>query len=44
MRAATDKGYSVIVMDGPLTLPLMNMLEQKQEKVHFARVDSDTID
>ena len=44
MRAATDKGYSVIVMDGPLALPLMNMLEQKQEKVHFARVDSDTID
>lgn len=44
LKQATDKGYNVIVMDGPLGLPLMNMLEQKQEKLHFARVDSDTID
>lgn len=44
LKQATDRGYNVLIMDGPLGLPLMNMLEQKQEKLHFARVDSDTID
>ncbi|WP_025842404.1 molecular chaperone HtpG [Porphyromonas gingivicanis] len=44
LKQATDKGYNVLLMDGPLGLPLMNMLEQKQEKLHFARVDSDTIE
>lgn len=44
LKQATDRGYNVLVMDGPLSLPFMNMLEQKQEKLRFARVDSDTID
>ena len=31
-------------MDGQLDVPLINMLEQKLEKSHFTRVDSDIID
>lgn len=44
LRTATGRGYNVLIMDGPLALPFMNMLEQKNEKIHFARVDSDTLD
>ena len=31
-------------MDGQLDVPMINMLEQKFEKSHFTRVDSDVID
>jgi len=44
VKAAADKGYSVLLMDGELDAPLLSMLEQKIEKSRFVRVDSDTID
>ncbi len=44
LKKAIDKGYNVIVLDGPLSIPLTNLLEEKLEKIHFSRVDSDTID
>lgn len=44
IKAAQDKGYSVLLMDGQLDMPLVSMLEQKLEKSRFTRVDSDVID
>ena len=44
INAATDKGYSVLVMDGQLDSHFIGFLEQKLEKSHFVRVDSDTIE
>ena len=43
IKAAKDKGYSVLMMDGQLDVPMASMLEQKLEKTRFTRVDSDTI-
>lgn len=42
--AAKNKGYNVLLMDGQLDVPMINMLEQKFEKSRFTRVDSDVID
>lgn len=42
--AAKNKGYNVLLMDGQLDVPMINMLEQKLEKSHFTRVDSDIVD
>ena len=42
--AAKNKGYSVLVMDGQLDVPMINLLERKFEKSRFTRVDSDVID
>ena len=42
--AAKNKGYSVLLMDGQLDVPMINMLEHKLEKSRFTRVDSDVID
>lgn len=44
INVATDKGYSVLVMDGQLDSHFIGLLEQKLEKSHFVRVDSDVID
>ena len=44
IEVAKEKGYSVLVMDGQLDTPMVNMLEQKLEKSRFTRVDSDIID
>mgnify|MGYP000306000838 FL=1 len=44
INTATDKGYSVLVMDGQLDSHFIGLLEQKLEKSHFVRVDSDVID
>ena len=44
IEAAKKKGYSVLLLDGQLDTPMINMLEQKFEKSHFTRVDSDIID
>ena len=44
IRAAQDKGYSVLMFDGQLDVPCIQTLEQKLEKSHFTRVDSNTID
>ncbi|MBQ0029094.1 MAG: molecular chaperone HtpG [Bacteroidales bacterium] len=45
IEAAKVKGYNVLFMDGPLDTHFINRAEQKAEgKIHFVRVDSDTID
>ena len=44
IQAAKDKGYSVLLLDGQLDVPAIQMLEQKFEKSRFTRVDSDVID
>jgi molecular chaperone HtpG len=44
IKAATDKGYDVLMMNGQLDVPFLGMLEQKNEKSRFVRVDSDVLD
>ena len=44
IQAAKDKGYSVLLLDGQLDVPAIQMLEQKFEKSRFTRVDADIID
>lgn len=44
IKAAQDKGYSVILLDGQLDSPMVGLLEQKLEKCRFTRVDGDVID
>ena len=45
IEQAEAKGYSVLLMDGPLDIPVLSMLEKKlTNKAHFTRVDSDVID
>lgn len=43
IETAHAKGYSVLLLDGQLDTPLVQMLEQKLEKTSFTRVDADTI-
>jgi len=43
IEAAKAKGYDVIETGGQLDTPWMNQQEQKQEKCHFNRIDSDTL-
>lgn len=38
---AEEKGYDVLVMDGELDEHFMSMLESKDQKLRFVRVDSD---
>ncbi len=44
IEAAKKKGYSVLLMDGELDSAMLGLLEQKNEKTRFVRVDSDVID
>ncbi|MFT6851060.1 MAG: molecular chaperone HtpG [Sphingobacteriales bacterium] len=44
IQSAKNKGYDVIIMDGPLASHIVTKLEQKHENISFARVDSDTIE
>ncbi len=44
INAAKEKGYDVLLMDGFLDAHIINMLEQKNEKLRFTRVDADTIE
>ncbi|MBP1541562.1 MAG: molecular chaperone HtpG [Prevotella sp.] len=44
IQSAKDKGYSVLLLDGQLDVPAIQMLEQKFEKARFTRVDADIID
>lgn len=43
IETAKAKGYSVLIMDGQLDVPMVQMLERKLEKTCFTRVDSDVI-
>ena len=44
IERAKAKGYSVLLLDGPLDVHVVSQLEQKLEKTRFVRVDSDSID
>ena len=44
IEAARAKGYSVLLLEGELDVPVASMLEQKLEKCHFVRVDSDIVE
>ena len=44
IQSAQAKGYSVLMFDGQLDVPMVSMLEQKFEKSRFSRVDADIID
>ena len=44
IESAKAKGYSVLLLNGQLDVPMASMLEQKLEKSRFTRVDSDVVD
>ena len=44
VKTATDKGYEVLELDGPLISHLISKLESKNTEVQFSRVDADIID
>lgn len=44
IKAAKDKGYDVLLMDGILDVHFVNMLEQKFPSCRFTRIDADVID
>ena len=44
IETAKERNYDVLIMDGILDNHFINHLEQKLEKVTFARVDADTIE
>lgn len=44
IQAAINKGYNVLIMNGQLDSAFVGTLEQKVEKSHFMRVDSDVIE
>jgi molecular chaperone HtpG len=44
VKAAKDRGYDVIVLDGPLVSHWISKMEQEVENIAFARVDADTLD
>ncbi len=44
IERAKKKGYDVLLMDGELDVHCMSQAEQKNEKLRFVRIDSDTIE
>ncbi|MCM1036657.1 MAG: molecular chaperone HtpG [Bacteroides sp.] len=44
IRAANDRGYNVLLMDGQLDSHFVGLLEHKAEKTRLVRVDSDVLD
>jgi len=44
IKAATDKGYNVLLMDGQLDNHFIGLLESKIDKTRFVRVDSDVVE
>lgn len=44
IRAAQNKGYDVLLLDGQLDNYYINRFEQKNAKTRFVRVDSDVVD
>ncbi len=44
IKAAKNKGYNVLLLDGQLDMHLINTLESKFEESRFVRVDSDIIE
>jgi molecular chaperone HtpG len=44
IETVKERGYDVLLMDGMIDSHFINTIEQKFDKSHFTRVDSDTID
>ncbi len=44
VETAKERGYDVLVMDGPFDSHFVNHLEMKMQNCSFVRVDADTID
>ena len=44
IKAANDKGYNVLLLDGQLDNHFVGLLERKLEGVELVRVDSDVVD
>ncbi|MFD2570228.1 molecular chaperone HtpG [Spirosoma soli] len=44
IESAVRRGYDVLLMDNVIDPHFINALEYKMEKVHFVRVDADTLD
>ena len=44
VESAVGRGYDVLLLDNVIDSHFINALEQKMEKVHFQRVDADTLD
>lgn len=44
VASAVRRGYDVLLMDNVIDAHFINALEYKMEKVHFVRVDADTLD
>lgn len=44
VKKAKDRGYEVLVLDGPLIPHWVGKLEQTFENISFARVDADSLD
>lgn len=44
IKAARDKGYNVLLMDGQLDSHFIGLLESKMDKTRFVRVDSEVAD
>jgi molecular chaperone HtpG len=44
IKKAKDRGYDVLLLDGPLVPHWLGKLEQANEKIRFTRVDADTLD
>ena len=44
IQRAKEKGYDVLLMDSQLDMHIVSQQEQKQEKVRFVSIDSDTIE
>lgn len=44
IKAANNRGYNVLLMDGQLDSHFVALLEQKFEKTRLVRVDSDVVD
>ena len=44
IESVRRRGYDVLLMDNVIDAHFINALEQKLEKVHFVRVDADTLD
>jgi len=44
VKQSADRGYDVLILEGPLASHWIQKLEQGNEKVRFSRVDSDSLD
>ena len=44
VKSAKDRGYDVVVLDGPLVPHWIQKMEMANENISFARVDADTLD